>query len=270
MSDQERRWNPENKISEIHPETKNPKFFGFLLCYHRLGEKAADDNSETHSFLWVHPDIDCSPSQIFFADSKRWRVISQKIVSLSYSTGSICHVIPCEVYGVKQGAVMAIDMQDHRRNHILTGLMRGKFNPKDGQLCTYDLTDWTSSRTTAKGIHRVSYTGKASDTPVALKNYGNGILLEFSAPIKDINSTQPSFRHWPIIRTPKYEMRSTPHEKTSIPVKEFHLIESQRAVIIECDMVTARITEVQLDLIKSNRNPHRIKLHKTTYELRSF
>lgn len=269
MSDQEGTWNPENKIIEIHPDAQNPKFFGFTLGYHHLGEKAADDDSVTHPFVWVHRDVDRSPSQILFADSKRWGPMNQKILSLSYGTGSIYHILTDEVNGVKQGAVVAIDMQDHGRNHVLTGLMRGKFNSKDGQLYTCGLADWASSRTTAEGIYRVRYTGKASYTPVALKNYQNGILLEFSAPLKGINSKQSSLRHWPIIRTPKYGMRSTPHEKTNIPVKEFHLIEDQRAVFIECDMVTAWISELQLELIKANGNPHRIKLHNTAYQLRS-
>jgi hypothetical protein len=194
--------------------------------------------------------------------------MSQKMLHLSYGTGSIYHVMTDEVNGVKQGAVVALDMQDHGRNHVLTGLMRGKFNPKDGQLYACGLADWASSRTTVEGIYRVRYTGKESDTPVSLKNYQNGILLEFSTPIKAINPAQSYLRHWEIIRTPQYGMRTTPHEKINLPVKAYHLGDDHMAVFIECEMVPAWISELQLELIKADGAHHRIKLHNTAYQLR--
>lgn len=268
MSDQEGTWNPENKIIEIHPDARKPPFFGFTLGYHNLGEKAKDDKSVSHPFVWVHRDVDRSPSQILFADTKKWGPMSEKMLHLSYGTGSIYHILTDEVNGVKQGAVVALDMQDHGRNHVLTGLMRGKFNAKDGQLYTCGLADWASSRTTVEGIYRVRYTEQESYTPVALKNHENGILLEFSTPIKAIASEQSYLRHWEIIRTPKYGMRTTPHDKINIPVKAYHLVDGNRAVFMECEMVPAWISELQLELIKADGKPHRIKLHNTAYRLR--
>lgn len=267
MTDQEGTWNPENKIIEILPKAKKPDFFGFVLGYHKLGKKAEDDQYMSMPLVWVHRDVDRSPAGLVFADTQKWGPLSQKFLCLSYGHGQIHHVIGDSVKGKKQGAYVPINIQRNGRNHVDAGLLRGRFNQKDGQLYTCGLSDWASSRTTPAGIHRIRYTGKPDYTPVEIKNYQNGILVKFSSPLGGVIPTKSYLRYWKLVRTSMYGMRKMNHPKPKVPVKGYHLFDDQKTLFIECDMVKSWLTELQLCIKRADGTEHQFKLNNTAYEL---
>ena len=79
--------------------------------------------------------------------------------------------------GQPQGAVVPLP------GEFLSGVHRGRFNPKDGQLYVTGMTGW-GSYTPADGcFERVRYTGGQAQLPTAFHAHENGILLTFSLPL---------------------------------------------------------------------------------------
>ena len=98
-----------------------------------------------------------------------WRVLTRPgsrcagLLSLSYGNGKI-FVVPHEIVGGQmQGGVCALPLPA-----FPTGIMRGRFNPADGQLYTCGLFGWAGDRTQPGGFYRVRMTGKPLFVPAAL------------------------------------------------------------------------------------------------------
>jgi hypothetical protein len=70
-----------------------------------------------------------------------------------------------------------------------SGVMRGRFNPKDGQLYVCGLKGWQNSATRDGGFFRVRYTGKPVHMPVKAHVAKNGIRLTFSSPLESTSAS---------------------------------------------------------------------------------
>jgi hypothetical protein len=65
-----------------------------------------------------------------------------------------------------------------------SGVMRGRFNPKDGQLYLAGLKGWQNAATRDGGFFRVRYTGKPVHTALKAHAAKNGLKITFSTPLK--------------------------------------------------------------------------------------
>jgi hypothetical protein len=61
-----------------------------------------------------------------------------------------------------------------------TGLMRGRVNPKDGQVYVSGLRGWQTDGAKDGGFYRVRYTGKPVHTPLELHALKDGLQIEFT------------------------------------------------------------------------------------------
>ena len=82
-----------------------------------------------------------------------------------------------DVDGQKQGGVWQFPLK------FSSGIMRGRFNPKDGQLYVAGLKGWQTVAREDGALQRVRYTGKPLQQPVALHVRTNGVELTFGAPL---------------------------------------------------------------------------------------
>ena len=96
------------------------------------------------------------------------------MLSTSYGTGKLWHVLNETVDGQVQGGVVRFPVQ------FPTGVMRGRFHPVDGQLYTCGLFGWSSNQTQPGGFYRVRFTGQEVNLPVAMKTAEDGIYITFS------------------------------------------------------------------------------------------
>jgi hypothetical protein len=62
--------------------------------------------------------------------------------------------------------------------------MRGRFNPKDGQLYVCGLKGWQSSATRDGGFYRVRYTWKPPQLPLEFKATTGGMSVTFAQPLE--------------------------------------------------------------------------------------
>ena len=124
-SDQEGHWTPANRINLVNQDG----FYGNMYSYHR-GDKPTGYDPP---LVWLPKNVDRSPASQLWCTSKKWGPFYGKLLSTSYGTGKLWHVMHEEVDGTPQGGVVQFPLQ------FPTGVMRGRFHPTDGQLYTCGL-----------------------------------------------------------------------------------------------------------------------------------
>lgn len=170
VTDQEGHWNPMSRINWVTPG----KFYGNMFGYDPPADTA--DNAMEQPVVWVERHHDQSPSELLWVESKKWGPLNGSLLSFSYGYGKV-FIVPHEVAdGQVQGGIFELPIK-----RFSTGVMRGRFNPLDGQLYACGLSAWGSTQPMLGGLYRVRYTGKDALIPVALHARKQGIEIGFSA-----------------------------------------------------------------------------------------
>lgn len=192
-SDQEGHWMPANRINLVRPGG----FYGNMYSYH-AGEPP---KGYLPPVCWLPKNVDRSPAQQLWVAGDRWGPLGGKMLSLSYGTGQVFHVMTETVGSQVQGAAVKLPLL------FPTGIMRGRFHAGDGQLYACGLFGWSSDRTFPGGFYRVRYTGAPLRLPVAQRLRKDGIELTFSEPLEPAAARDPdnySVRWWNYRWTEKY------------------------------------------------------------------
>ena len=129
-----------------------------------------------------------SGSQVTVPDG-RFGPLQGQLIHLSYGTGTHFLVLRDNVDGQPQGAAVPLP------GDFLSGVHRGRFNHRDGQLYVTGMAGW-GTYTPADGcFQRVRYTGDHVQLPIGFHAHENGIILRFSGPVRrDVVS--PTNRHF--------------------------------------------------------------------------
>ena len=105
------------------------------------------------------------------------------MIHFSYGTGTHFLVLREKVDGQPQGAAVPLP------GDFRSGVHRGRFNPRDGQLYVTGMTGWGTYTPDDGCFQRVRYTGGPVQLPTAFHAHENGVLLTFSRPLdKEIAS----------------------------------------------------------------------------------
>jgi hypothetical protein len=198
VTDQQGYWNPMNRINWVKGLGK---FYGNMWGYNppRDSSRAAMEQP----LVWLDMKYDRSPSEMVWVESPKWGALNGGLLSLSYGYGKIQYVLNETVNGQEQGAV--IDLPGVK---FLTGVMRGRFNPTDGQLYACGMSAWgTNQMMRGGGLYRVRYTGKTIPIPVKMKVFEKNIVLDFDSPIDQKSASDLSnfeVKTWQLLRSKKY------------------------------------------------------------------
>ena len=224
-SDNQGHWMPANRLNIIKPGG----FYGMTPAAHRdLTFKAADgttftanpstdearqkyktqfwDNSPIPTtgydlpLLWLPMDIDNSSGGEVWAPPGKFGPWAGKMLQMSYGKCSLFGVMQETVDGVEQGGVVRFPLS------FKSGIHRGRFSPKDGQLYLTGLNVWQSSATSDGCFQRVRYTGKPVTMPVALATTAAGVNVTFSAPLDAgaADTANWGAEQWNYFWSPKY------------------------------------------------------------------
>ncbi|NOX53709.1 MAG: c-type cytochrome, partial [Planctomycetes bacterium] len=202
-TDQEGHWTPANRVNLVRPG----RFYGYVWSYH----EGPDPTTYDPPICWLPKNVDRSPAQPLWVTSDRWGPLKGQLITTSYGTGQI-FLVPYEVLdGQPQGGAVRFDLS------FPTGIMRGKFNRRDGQLYVCGLFGWSSDKTQPGGFYRVRYTGQPVDMPVGFHVAQNGIRLTFTRPLdrrsaEDVHNY--SLKQWNYRWTANY---GSEHYKVSNP-----------------------------------------------------
>jgi hypothetical protein len=185
ISDQEGHWCPKNRINRVVPG----EFYGNMMGYH----EGRDKDDFVPPIMWLHNDFDRSPAEQLRVTSERWGPIQGQLLNLSYGTGEIHLLLVEQVDATWQGGAVNLPVQD-----FPTGIMRGRFHPRDGQLYVCGLFGWSSDKTLPGGFYRIRYTGKPLHLPIGLHATSEGMLLEFDVPLN--RSSAGNWRNYAVSR----------------------------------------------------------------------
>ncbi|ADB40981.1 DUF6797 domain-containing protein [Spirosoma linguale] len=198
VTDQQGYWNPMNRVNWIEGKGR---FYGNMWGYNPPNDstKAAMEQP----LVWIDMEFDRSPSELLWVDSKKWGPLNGSLLSFSYGYGKIQLVLPEDVNGQKQGGVIDLPGVKFR-----TGIMRGRFNPADGQLYACGMSAWGTSQTIKGGdFYRLRYTGKSLPLPTRLSAETDGVTLTFARELAENSTRNPAsfvVKSWDIRRSRKY------------------------------------------------------------------
>ncbi len=88
-----------------------------------------------------------------------------------------------------------------------TGVMRGRFSPRDGQLYACGMFAWAGNATQPGGLYRIRYTGRPMWLPVVLRARKGSIELAFTDSLDKPAASNPanySLKTWSLKRTENY------------------------------------------------------------------
>ncbi len=210
--------------------------------------------------------MDRSPAELLWVDSERaaWKPLRGALVSLSYGNGKI-FVVPHEVVGSKmQGGVCALPVPP-----LPTGIIRGRFNPVDGDLYACGLFAWAGDRTQPGGFYRVRATGKPIVVPIAIRARHDGLAITFTEPLDRSKAGLTSHytaKTWSIKRTINYGSKHD--DEHAVRITSATLFGDGRTVVLEIpNLRPTRCMEVTYDLQTQNGEPAQGVIHNTIHQL---
>ncbi len=123
---------------------------------------------------WLPMNMDNSSGGQVWATTDKWGPLKNHMLFMSYGRGTLFHVMTEEVDGVTQAAMVKFPLK------FQTGLMRGRVNPKDGQVYVSGLRGWQTDGSKDGGFYRVRYTGKPVHTPLEWHALKDGVEITFT------------------------------------------------------------------------------------------
>jgi len=184
-SDNEGNWVPSSRINHVKPGG----FYGHVYTSHRKETPTDYDKP----LLWLPHQIDNSSGGQTWVTSKLWGPFQGDLLHLSYGKSSLFKVMKEQVGGQWQGGAVRFPLR------FESGIMRGRFNPVDGQLYAAGLRVWQSNGARYGAFHRVRYTGKPVHMPLRMNILRNGISITFTNALDATSSVDDqnwAVDHW--------------------------------------------------------------------------
>ena len=258
VTDQEGHWNPKNRVNWV----RKGGFYGNMYGYHDV--KDSSDDAMDQPLCWITNSFDRSPGELMWVTSKKWDRLQGSLLSLSYGTGQI-YIVPHEQIGEQvQGGVCPLPMK-----RFPTGIMRGRFNPLDGQLYCCGMFAWSGDQQQPGGLYRVRYTGEPMHLPVELSCRGKKVALIFSDEL-DAGSANDArnFRveTWDLKRTRNYGSKHYNEQRVSIDSSQ--LGDDKKTVVLEIpDLKETWCMRIQYSLKDLEGNRFNGEIHNTIHSL---
>lgn len=165
----EGEWTPASMICEVTPDAKDKPHFGYGGP---RGGRPPD-----LPLAYVPRGLDNSSGGQVYVSSTQWGPLQGQMVHLSYGTASHFLLLRDEVEGQAQGAIVPLV------GDFASGVHRGRFNPRDGQLYVSGMSGWGTYASADGCFQRVRYTGDPVQLPRRFHVHRNGVLFEFTRPL---------------------------------------------------------------------------------------
>lgn len=262
VTDQEGFWNPKNRINwvTLSPDGK-PKFYGNMLGYHDVTD--ASDAAMEPPLCWITNAFDRSPAELLWVDSDRWGPLKGSLLNLSYGYGKVFLVPHEKVNGVMQGGMIELPIPS-----FPTGVMRGRFQPADGQLYLCGMFAWAGNATQPGGLYRVRATGQPVHLPLGLHAKKTGITLEFTTPLDpgSVDTKLLSVKTWSLKRTANYG--SQHYNEKALTIKNARLSADGKSLHLDLpDIQPTWSMEIKYVLRASDGTPLNGTIHNTIHSL---
>ncbi len=259
VTDQEGYWNPMNRINWV----EEGGFYGNMYGYGAPAESS--DAAMIQPLLWMDQKYDRSPAELLWAESNRWGPLDGHLLSFSYGSGKIFVVMPQMMEGTKQGGMVELPVPQ-----FPTGMMRGRFNPKDGQLYACGMSAWaTNQMIQVGGLYRVRYTGRSLHLPVEMKALTAGMQLTFSTALDKAvaeNKSRYTISTWDLKRTRNYGSKR--YNIRELTIDQVTLANDGKTILIHLpDIQPTWVMEINYALKGEDGKTFEGVVQNTIYEL---
>ena len=260
VTDQEGFWNPMNRINWV----EEGGFYGNMWGYGAPADSS--DNAMEQPLLWVDQKYDRSPAELLWAESEKWGPLQESLLSFSYGYGKIFTIMPQFLEdGTRQAAMIELPVPQFQ-----TGIMRGRFNPNDGQLYALGMSAWaTNQMIQVGGFYRVRYTGKPLYLPVEMKAITSGIQITFATPLDKAAAEDMSnytISTWDLLRSAKYG--SDRFNTQELNISKITLSTDLKTILIELpDLQPTWVMDIVYDLKAEDGNTFEGVIQNTIYNL---
>ena len=220
VTDQEGHWNPMNRINWV----KKGGFYGNMFGFNPPADST--ENGMELPLAWVERDRDQSPSELLWVNSKKWGALDGKLLNLSYGYGKV-FVVPFEKIGDQvQGGIFELPIP-----RFSTGVMRGRFNPGDGQLYLCGLSAWGSTQPQLGGLYRIRKVDQPMTIPIGIEANKKGVKLVFTDRLDEGSIAELAnfqVRTWDLLRSRKYGSKH--HNEKTLEVSSAVLGKDKKSV----------------------------------------
>ena len=259
VTDQEGHWNPMNRINWV----EKGGFYGNMYGYGAPPDTS--DSAMIQPLCWVDMKYDRSPAELLWADSDSWGPLNGSLLNLSYGYGKVFVVLTQEVGNIRQGGIVELPVPQ-----FPTGVMRGRFNPNDGQFYLCGMSAWsTSQMIQVGGIYRARYTEEPLNLPVKMEALSSGMLIEFS---DDLNKEMAekidnyAVTTWDLKRTHHYG--SERYNIKELVINHVTLLDDDRSVLLQLpDIKPTWIMEIKYRLKDEHDKIFEGAIQNTIYRL---
>jgi hypothetical protein len=239
-ADNEGNWVPSSRIDLI----REPRQF---LGHTPTAHMDIPPTDPGRPICWMPKNIDNSSASQVWVTSDKWGPFAGEMLHTSYGQASLLHVMTEEVNGQIQGGVYKFPLS------FESGIMRGRFNPKDGQLYVCGLRGWQTRGGHLTALQRVRFTGQPVRMPAALHVHQNGVRLTFTCPIDPKSVDADAFgvlqwnykwssaygsRHWSVLDPEKQGF-------DTLEVKSARLLADGKTVFLEIPSIQ-RVMQMQI------------------------
>lgn len=172
VSDNQGNWMPSSRINVIRPGG----FYGYMPHVKAAGGSPRADYDPP--LCWIPTSVDNSGGSQVWATDPRFGPLSGRMFHTSYGRATLM-----------LGIVQKLDDDSYQGGVIKmpfrfdSGVMRGRVNPKDGQLYLCGLRGWQTDGSRDGTLVRVRHTGKPLYMPTDARVVPGGIELSFSQPL---------------------------------------------------------------------------------------
>lgn len=222
--DNQGNWIPSSRINWI----KTGGFYGYLP--HARREPPPTDYEKP--ICWLPMTIDNSSGGQAWVTSDRWGPLKGQLLHTSYGRGTLFLTLMEDVDGVRQGGVVQFPLK------FDSGIMRARFNPRDGQLWVCGLRGWQTGGGRDGALQRVRYTGKPVHLPSALRVAKSGLNITFTSEMNEASATDDqnyAVEQWNYEWTEKY---GSPEFSAANPGKQGHDSVAIKSVKLSADRKT--------------------------------
>ena len=262
VTDQEGFWNPKNRINwvTLDPSGK-PKFYGNLFGYTDVTDES--DSAMEPPLCWITNAFDRSPAELLWVDSPKWGPLNGALLNLSYGYGKV-FLVPHEPVGPHmQGGMIELPMPA-----FPTGVMRGRFNPADGDLYVCGMFAWAGSAIQPGGLYRLRATGRPMHLPKELHATKAGLKLTFTEPVdvKAIKPDQFQIQTWSLKRTANYGSKH--YDEKTLKVNSVMVSSDGQTVTVDvADLQPTWGMEIKYQLPFADGKTIEGVIHNTIHEL---
>lgn len=168
--------------------------------------------------------------------SDRWGPLKGQLIHFSFGMGTAFLVLRDHVDGQAQGAVVPLP------GDFRSGVHRGRFNPRDGQLYASGMRGWSTYTPDDGNFERIRYTGAPAQFPIKYHAVENGVVLTFSQPIDPEIVAKPENRFaqiWNYRYSASYGSReySIMHPNTAghdpLKIRSAHVLSDGKTLFLE-------------------------------------